>query len=298
MDAVSVLKNKMLRIIARLISWAVMLAISFYMLWCLTRIFLYDQSITPTESMVPTLLPGDRIVVDKTIMGARIYTDFNFDKEGIELKSRRTRGRREIRPNDILVFNFPHHGGKINFVINNVYAKRCIGTPGDTITIKEGHFQNNNHTTPLGVTSMQDNLANIPDSIIPSDVMTAMPHDGHVPWTIKDFGPLYIPRKGDRINLSAKEGCIYRIILEWETGKTITTDWERNLTLADGVPLQCHTFSHDYYFMCGDNVSNSRDSRYWGLVPEEYIVGVVSRISYSIDPRTGRHRKDRMLKLP
>lgn len=101
MDAVSVLKNKMLRIIARLISWAVMLAISFYMLWCLTRIFLYDQSITPTESMVPTLLPGDRIIVDKTIMGARIYTDFNFDKEGVELKSRRTRGRREIQPNDI-----------------------------------------------------------------------------------------------------------------------------------------------------------------------------------------------------
>ena len=116
-----------------------------YVSWNLTRIFLYDQFITPTESMMPTLMPGDRIIVDKTVFGARIYSDFNFNKNGMELKSRHTRGCRDIQPNDIMVFNFPHHDGKINFVINNVYAKRCIGVPGDSVSIVNGHFQNNNY---------------------------------------------------------------------------------------------------------------------------------------------------------
>ncbi len=264
-----------------------------YGLWLLTRAFLFDQFITPTESMMPTLLPGDRIIVDKTIMGARIYSDFNFDKNGIELKSRRIRGRRNVRPNDIVVFNFPHHDGKINFVINNVYAKRCIGIPGDSVSIINGHFRNNNYNDQIGLKNMQDSFANMPDSIFPNFVLTSIPHDSHVPWTIKNLGPLYLPREGDYIKLTAKEGCLYRMILEWETGKSISIDRDKNIVLADNEPLDRHTFKHGYYFMCGDNVSNSNDSRYWGLVPEEYIVGVVARISYSIDKRTGKYRKER-----
>ncbi|MDE5585508.1 MAG: S26 family signal peptidase, partial [Muribaculaceae bacterium] len=86
------------------------------------------------------------------------------------------------------------------------------------------------------------------------------------------------------------------IILEWETGKAITFDWDKDSAYADGSPLESHTFTHGYCFMAGDNVSDSNDSRYWGLVPEEYIVGVVTRISYSIDPHTGQYRKDRFMK--
>ena len=70
------------------------------------------------------------------------------------------------------------------------------------------------------------------------------------------------------------------------------------MTFADGKPLREHSFRHGYYFMCGDNVSNSNDSRYWGPVPEEYIVGVVDRISYSVDKPTGKYRKERFLKKP
>lgn len=266
--------------------------------WYLMRIFLFDQFITPTESMEPTLLPGDRIIVDKTISGARIYSDFNFDKNGIELKSWRTRGRRAIKPNDILVFNYPLHDGKINFVINNVYAKRCIGVPGDSVSIANGHFRNNNYKGLIGLKGMQDSFENMPDSVFPEFALHCLPYDGHLPWTIKNFGPLYLPRKGDHVKLTAKEGSLYRMLLEWETKKSITFDWETDRVFANGNTLDFHTFRHSYYFMCGDNVSNSNDSRYWGLVPEEYIVGVVSRISYSIDPMTGKFRKERTLKTP
>ncbi len=79
--------------------------------------------------MLPTLLPGDRVLVDKTLVGARIYRDFHFDKEGIELKSWRTRGRRSIRRNDVAVFNYPEHGGRIPWTIRNMgplYVPRAV----------------------------------------------------------------------------------------------------------------------------------------------------------------------------
>ncbi|MBD5274904.1 MAG: signal peptidase I [Bacteroides sp.] len=272
--------------------------IFFCFVWYVFQIFFYDKFITPTESMLPTLLQGDRIIVDKSIAGARIYSDLRFNPKGIDLQSWRMRGRRRIRPNDIVVFNFPHHDDKINFVINNVYAKRCIGVPGDSVAIKDGHFLNTNYKEPLGVEHMQEELAQLPDSLFPYFVMDAIPHDGHIPWTIKNLGPLYLPRKGDFIRLTAKEGCLYRMLLEWETGKSISYDWHTDSVYADGTLLEHYIFDHGYYFMAGDNVSNSNDSRYWGLVPEEYIVGVVTRIAYSIDPSTAKYRKDRILKKP
>lgn len=262
------------------------------------HIFLFDQFIIPTESMIPTLLPGDRIIVDKSTIGARIYSDFNFDKNGVDLKSWRIRGSRSVKPNDIVVFNFPYHEGKINFVINNVYAKRCIGIPGDSVSIINGHFLNNNYKDLIGIKSNQDAFSKMPDHLFPPEVFDTYPHDENLPWTIKNFGPLYLPRRGDFIFLTAKEGCLYKMILEWETGKSISFDWKLNKTCADGNQMSYHVFKHSYYFMCGDNVANSRDSRYWGLVPEEYIVGVVSRVSYSIDKHTGKYRPERFLKKP
>lgn len=263
-----------------------------YAVW----IFVFDQFITPTESMTPTLIPGDRIIVDKTIFGARIYKDFDFKKEGGELSAWRTRGRRGIRPGDILVFNFPHHDGKINFVINNVYAKRCIGVPGDTIRITNGIYTNSNYRDSIGLPYLQKQLGAIADSLFHPRQLGAIPKTRHVPWTIKNLGPLYLPRKGDLMYLTAKEGKIYKMILEWETGKEITVDWESDIVSADGKPLDRHIFTHSYYFMGGDNVISSDDSRYWGLVPEEYIVGVATLISYSINPSTGKYRKERFLK--
>ena len=83
----------MMTIIYRLIKLALtaMCCITLlYGTWLLMRAFLFDLFIIPTESMEPTLLPGDRVVVNKIIMGARIYSDFHFNKEGVELKSWRT----------------------------------------------------------------------------------------------------------------------------------------------------------------------------------------------------------------
>ena len=277
-----------MRIIYRLFKWLCIAmggGALLYTGWLLMRVFLVDQFIIPTESMEPTLLPGDRVIVNKTIMGSRIYSDFHFNKDGVELKSWRTRGLRRLQHNDIVVFNFPKHDDKVNFVINHVYAKRCVALPGDSISIVNGHYVNNNYEGILGLESEQSRLANIPDSVIAPSVLYTLPYDAQLPWTIKDMGPLYIPRKGDRILITPKEANLYRLILEWETGKKVSCN-----------SIVYHTFQHDYYYLCGDNVLNSCDARYWGFVPEEYIVGVVTHITYSLNPYTGKRRKERTLK--
>lgn len=277
-----------MRIINRLFKWLCIAmggGALLYTGWLLMRVFLVDQFIIPTESMEPTLLPGDRVIVNKMIMGARIYSDLHFNKEGIELKSWRTRGLRRLLHNDIVVFNFPKHNDKVNFVINHVYAKRCVALPGDSISIVNGRYVNNNYEGILGLESEQSRLANLPDSIIDTSVLYTFPYDADLPWTIKDMGPLYVPRKGDRIQITPKEANLYRLILEWETGKKVSCN-----------SIVYHTFQHDYYYLCGDNVLNSCDARYWGFVPEEYIVGVVTHITYSLNPYTGKRRKERTLK--
>ena len=258
------------------------------------RAFIADQFIIPTWSMAPTLMPGDRVVVNKLVMGARLYTDFDFHEGGQELKSVRISGGRGLQHNDIVVFNYPQVGNRIAFKINYVYCKRCVALPGDSLSIVNGHYRCNNYEGVLGLQAEQDRLEAVPDDAYDFAGMAVYPFDERVGWTFKQMGPLYIPRKDDIMALTAKEGTVYKSMLEYETGKTVTADWEKDCVLLDGVPVTKHLWQHNYYFMAGDNVHDSMDSRYWGLVPEDYIVGVVKLISYAKDEETDKIKWDRV----
>jgi len=226
--------------------------------------------------MSPTLYPKDKVFVNKLIMGARLYSNFDFNNKGGELKCHRMKGIRQLKRNDIVVFNFPHHNGHINFVINNVFCKRIVAIPGDSISIENGYYKNNNYDGVLGIEEQQRILSNIPESYFSKEVLYTFPADSeNNTHTIKNMQNVYVPRKGDIISITPYEVIYYRMILEWETGKTITWNKQNNKIYADGKELHMHEFSHNYYFMAGDNVVDSNDSRYWGLVPEEFIVGVV-----------------------
>ena len=255
-------------------------AATIYGIWLLIRTCIFDYFTIPSSSMSPTLNPGDKVIVNKLLMGARIYTDFDFKTKGQELKSFRMKGIRSIKHNDIIVFNNPIHDGRISFVINKNMCKRVVATPGDSISVVDGFYRNNNYYGTLGLESIQRKLNKTPDSIIYNYgiVLDAYPFNKNVGWNIKQFGPMYIPRLGDVIYLTAKEGVIYRRMIEWELCKKITWDWEKNEVYADGKVIKRHTFKHNYYFCAGDNALDSDDSRYWGLVPEEYIIGIVAKI--------------------
>lgn len=267
------IKKRLLKI-AKLLLVSILSVPLLYGVWLLARMLVFDYFTIPTESMYPTLKPGDKVVVNKLKMGARIYTDLHFNPEGQELKAFRMKGFSGVRHNDIVVFNEANHWGRLFFRINNVFCKRCIALPGDSISAVEGHYHNNNYDGVLGLEEEQARLGNTPDSLLQGFWIPPYCNG----WNIKNFGPVYVPRKDDVVKVNALEAALYEVILEWELGKDVTWDWGKNEAYANGRLLRQHRFRHNYYYMAGDNVMNSCDSRYWGAVPEEYIVGVVTVI--------------------
>ena len=109
-----------------------------------TRVFVCDKYPVSTTSMTPTIIPGDQILVNKLVFGARIYKNLKF-LQGDSLETFRIPGFRKIRHNDVVVFNFPFGNDdwqKIEFRINRVFAKRCLGLPGDTLSVVNGFYRN------------------------------------------------------------------------------------------------------------------------------------------------------------
>ena len=94
-----------------------------YLLWLLARVFLLDVFVIPTNSMLPTLQPGDRLLVCKTIVGPRLYCNLDIRPVPSRLQSMRLKGVRQVRRGDVVVFNGPQHDAHISFLINHVYAK-------------------------------------------------------------------------------------------------------------------------------------------------------------------------------
>lgn len=118
-------------------------------------------------------------------------------------------------------------------------------------------------------------------------------------WTRDNYGPIWIPAKGVTVELNDRNLPFYRRIIETYEGNSFEVAGDGSF-LINGTPSSSYTFGMDYYFMMGDNRHNSLDSRYWGFVPEDHIVGRPAVIWWSVDsnykfPRNIRWR--RLLKI-
>lgn len=101
-------------------------------------------------------------------------------------------------------------------------------------------------------------------------------------WTRADYGEIWIPAKGATLRMSQRAWDIYGRIIKVYEGNS-DAEFRDGKLYINGVPSDTYTFKMDYYFMMGDNRDNSLDSRYWGLVPEDHIVGRPEKVLISFD---------------
>lgn len=260
-----------MKVIVKVISLIIFSVCLLFLLTFALRVFVCDRFIIKGDSMSPAYESGEAVWVNKLLMGARIYTDFDFSSS--ELKAFRMPGFRKPKTGDVVIFNYPHgrDNYKIEFRINYVYAKRILGCPGDVIGIKDGICYKEGFDGTFGVKEIQEALSNTPESQLGYS-KSAFPLTDEVGWTVYDTGPLLVPAKGMSVPMTKLNYILYRHVIEYETGEMPL--WENGQCFSAGKPITYYSFLQDYFYLIGDNVLNSKDSRYFGFVPELYLIGI------------------------
>ena len=230
----------------------------------LLRSFFFVKYTILSGSMLPTIQVGESVFISKLLYGWRIKALWSDRPDYFY----RIHGTRDIVPGDIIVFNAPfgeYDLGTIRFNSDIKYCKRVLGSPGDRIGTVDGHCWNDKVLQPIGVLDEQKKLRWMFDSIfVWRQTYNVIPME-EKSWNIKNWGPLKKKKKGLTIELDSFLLNIYRPIIEYETGEELS-----NKVLE-------YTFDNNYYFVIGDNVIDSFDSRYWGFLPEDFVIGIVNR---------------------
>lgn len=114
-------------------------------------------------------------------------------------------------------------------------------------------------------------------------------------WNEDNFGPLWIPVKGATVKLDTANLCLYERIIDVYENNDLRVEGSK--IYINNKPADSYTFKMNYYFMMGDNRHNSADSRYWGYVPEDHVVGKPKFIWLSIDKEATGLKKIRFNRL-
>lgn len=277
-----------------------LLSVAFYICiliigWLVLQTTCFTTFTIPSDSMAPTLQAGDRILVNKWIMGARIFNIWDA-LEDKEVKIHRLPGVGKVKRNDVLVFNFPYPAKQDSLAMDVMlyYVKRCIALPGDTLEIRNGFYRIRGTEEELGNIAAQRRISGLTENNLRGVVMESFPWSKRLGWTIKEFGPLPVPAEGQVVSLDSTSILFYQHIIRYEQKKKLSLR-DKLVYLGDSL-IREYRFRENYYFVSGDNMENSRDSRYWGLLPESYIVGKATRIWKSEAPGDGYIRWDRVWK--
>jgi signal peptidase I len=229
------------------------------------RLFVVGVYSVPTSSMLNTVLEGDCLVVNKLLYG--ISTPRYFPFTNIKIPYFKFPAFSQPHRGDIIVFTFPGEGSGDQNSESVNFVKRCVGIPGDTIQIISNKLYVNNSLFPEIETAIFNNSA--------YENISAQAESGRS----TDFGPVIVPKKGTRIFFGACDISLWKDLIERE-GHRISFGSNGSM-LIDGIVSDSYSVQSNYYFMLGDNRDNSYDSRHWGFLPENDIIGKAVMIYWS-----------------
>ncbi len=261
--------------------------------------FIIQNTRIPTGSMEDTILVGDFVLVNKFIYGASSPRYIPFTE--IQLPYFQLPALKEPKAKDIVVFEYP--GDRDQLRANELgvnYVKRCIGMPGDTIQIIDKVIFVNSKEFWI-----PSHIKYLNPYVRPKEYIEPRIFPKGMPWNEDNYGPLIIPKKGYTLKLNIENVEQWRTIIDREYGKRVV-DIRGNVVTIEGIPVTSYTFKKDYYFMMGDNRDDSLDSRFWGFVSRDMVVGEAFITLFSWDREIpfsdlfrllGSVRLDRVLKL-
>lgn len=238
------------------------------------KLFFIEAYRIPTGSMENTLLVGDFLLVNKFVYGTTTPRSIPFTD--IRIPFFRFPSLKELHRGDVVIFDFPGNRDEVQSAEVVNYIKRLIGEPGDTIQIKDKIVTVNRVIFPNPQYAILDHVTLNPNMTDPRTFPKGMG------WNEDNYGPLVVPKKGDVIKITSENFERWKMFIMREGhNPKILVD---NKISIDEIQTDEYKVEKDYYFMMGDNRNNSLDSRFWGFMPKENIVGEALIIYWSWDP--------------
>lgn len=235
------------------------------------KAFVLDAVVIPSSSMEKTLLPGDFILVNK----------LNYEKISLHggnnvqavLPFLPSLIKKSVQPGDVIVFNFPAASRKTILNENDLLVKRCIAKSGDVVQIHKGKLLVND-----------SRVAFLPFQRDGEEKYSS--HEFFPPssnYTFHEYGPVRVPKKGDIIHLTKESFAEWKNFIRAE-GHSVSESSTGNFFI-DGKQQLFYIVEKNYLFTLGDNYYHSYDSRFWGFLPEENVVGKAAFVYWSLDSR-------------
>jgi signal peptidase I len=240
-----------------------------------------------------TLIGGDFILISKA--SYKLSTPAVIPFTNIKLSQSNLISFSKPSREDVVIFKSTAEILGVDSLANSHFIKRVIGLPGDTLRIVNKEVLINNRKMRPPKESVIDIVqikkqGSAEEGIFPSGRR----------WNSDNYGPIRIPAKGDTISISPKNINDWQVLINLEQGLGAVSV-EGTVVNVKNKPVREYIIQKDYYFLLGDNRDESFDSRHFGFVPEDAIIGKAKFVYWSLRSDTslsfpGNIRFDRFFK--
>jgi len=237
--------------------------------------FVFASFVVPTGSMEDTVLAGDFLFVNKFIYGGS--TPRHIFYTNIRIPYFTIPGFRDVRKGDVIVFEFPGLRDEVQPEEFHYYLKRCVALSGDTVEIRDRVLYVNGEQAPR-----PKYMRTSARAALPANQSDPRIFPKGKPWNEDNYGPLYIPGVGDTLHLSEDNFDGWHVFIQRE-GADAQMRADGSILIND-EETDHYIVQRDYMFGIGDNRNNSLDSRYFGLIAEDLLIGSPMIVYLSWDP--------------